>query len=158
MALHCRPAPSTQATRLEVGYTGELLLMAPVCLADNITNLWIKHVWTSTQESRVTLLMDFAEIPLQCHGDVELMWLFNPGGRTWTTGAKSMSDVPQSLYALRDCNVEQESSLSHNSGTNTSHQNHLLIGLILVHHHPHIPGQYGTKHYPHHYTLDGITN
>jgi len=33
-------------------------------------------VWVSTQESGVTVLMDFAEIPLQRHGDIELMWLF----------------------------------------------------------------------------------
>jgi len=68
-----------EAMWLEVGYTGELL-MAPLCLADNITNLWIKHVWISTQESRVTLLMDFTEISLHWHGDIELMQLFVQSG------------------------------------------------------------------------------
>jgi len=63
-----------KAMRLEVGYSGELL-MAPL-----VTNSWIKHVWVSTQESGVTILMDFAEVPLQRHGDIELMRLFVKNG------------------------------------------------------------------------------
>jgi len=64
-----------KAMRLEMGYRGKLL-MAPLILADNVTNSWIKHMWTSTQESQVTFMTDFADYPPQCQGDIELMRLF----------------------------------------------------------------------------------
>jgi len=66
---------SGKAMQLEVGYCGKLLA-APLCLADNVTNLWIKHVWVSTQECGVMLLTDYTDVPLQCQGDLKLMQLF----------------------------------------------------------------------------------
>ncbi len=68
-----------EAMRLELGYGGELLT-APLILAENVTNSWIKHVWQSTQECEVTLSTDFADIPLQRYGDIELMRLFIQNG------------------------------------------------------------------------------
>jgi len=68
-----------EAMRLEVGYNGELLA-APLILANNVTSSWIKHVWTSTQERGITILTHFSEIPLQQHGNIELMWLFVQSG------------------------------------------------------------------------------
>jgi len=64
-----------KAMRLEVGYNGKLLA-APLILADNVTQSWIKHVWISTQEAGVTISTDFAEVQLQRQGDIELMKLF----------------------------------------------------------------------------------
>jgi len=61
--------------QLETGYNGELLAV-PLILQDNVTNSWIKHVWVSTQEYRVTILMDFAEYPPQQGGDIKLMQCF----------------------------------------------------------------------------------
>jgi len=65
--------------RLKLGYGGKLLA-APLLLGANITNSWIKHVWQSTQESGVTISTDFADLPLQRHGDVKLMHLFVQNG------------------------------------------------------------------------------
>jgi len=84
---------TAEAMRLEIGYAGELLT-APPCLAANITNSWIKHVWTSTQECGITLLTNFADIPLQRHGDIELMRLFIKNG--W--------QQPE-LQTLNDCRM-----------------------------------------------------
>jgi len=70
---------TAQVMRLEVGFSGELL-GAPLILQHHITTSWIKHVWVSTQECRVTLFMDFADYPPQRHGDIELMWLFIQSG------------------------------------------------------------------------------
>jgi len=53
-----------EAMRLELGYGGKLLA-APLILAENITNSWIKQVWQSTQECGITISTDFADIPLQ---------------------------------------------------------------------------------------------
>jgi len=64
-----------KAMRLEVGYKGELFA-APLQLADNVTSSWLKHVWVSTQEAEILVSTDFADIPLQRHGDIELMRLF----------------------------------------------------------------------------------
>ncbi len=61
-----------EAMQLEIGYTGELLA-APLILASNVTSLWLKHVWISTQEADILVSTEFADIPLQCHGDIELM-------------------------------------------------------------------------------------
>jgi len=61
-----------KAMRLEVGYNGELLA-APSILIENVTKSWIKHVWVSTQQAGVTVSTDFAEVPLQRQGDIELM-------------------------------------------------------------------------------------
>jgi len=64
---------------LELGYGGELLA-APLILGENVTNSWIKHMWQSTQESSITILMDFVDLPLQRHGDAKLMHLFLQNG------------------------------------------------------------------------------
>jgi len=64
-----------EAMRLGVGYNGELLA-APLILANNVTNSWLKHIWLSTQEVDVLVLTAFADIPLQRYGDIELMRLF----------------------------------------------------------------------------------
>jgi len=64
-----------EAMRLEIGYTGELLA-APLILANNVTSLWLKHVWISTQEADILVSTEFADVPLQHHGDIELMRLF----------------------------------------------------------------------------------
>jgi len=61
-----------KAMHLKLGHSGELLA-TPLCLQDNITNLWLKHVWLSMQECRITLLMDFADYSPSRHGDLELM-------------------------------------------------------------------------------------
>jgi len=61
-----------EAMRLEIGYTGELLA-APLILANNVTSLWLKHVWISTQEADILVSTEFADVPLQRHGDIELM-------------------------------------------------------------------------------------
>jgi len=53
-----------EVMQLELGYSGKLLA-APLILAKNVTNLWIKHVWQSTQECDVTLSTNFVDIPLQ---------------------------------------------------------------------------------------------
>jgi len=63
-----------KAMHLEIGYSGKLLLAAPLCLHDNVTNLWLK--WLSMQECGVTLLTDFADYPPLSHDNVELMQLF----------------------------------------------------------------------------------
>jgi len=42
---------------------------------------WIKNVWVSMQESEVTIFTDFEDIPLQWHGDIKLMWLFQKIGK-----------------------------------------------------------------------------
>jgi len=60
---------------LEMGYNGELLT-APLSLVANVMSSWLKHVWQSTQEVAISISMDFAEIPPQRHGDLELMRLF----------------------------------------------------------------------------------
>ncbi len=54
---------TAEAMRLELGYGGELLA-APLILGENVTNSWIKHVWQSTQESGITILTDFVDLPL----------------------------------------------------------------------------------------------
>jgi len=64
-----------EAMQLEVGYNGEFLA-APLILANNVTNSWLKHIWLSTQEVDVLVLTAFADIPLQRYGDIELMRLF----------------------------------------------------------------------------------
>jgi len=61
-----------EAMHLEMGYCGELLV-APLVLAANITQSWLKHVWVSTQELEVNVQTDFADIPLKRQGDIELM-------------------------------------------------------------------------------------
>jgi len=61
--------------RLEMGYCSELLT-APLILAANMTNSWLKHVWISTQDCQVTLMTNLANYPLQRQGDIELMRLF----------------------------------------------------------------------------------
>jgi len=66
---------TSEVMRLEMGYCSELL-MAPLILAANVTNSWLKHMWTSTQDCQVTLMTDFADCPLQRQGDIELMRLF----------------------------------------------------------------------------------
>jgi len=71
---HLLHAPS-KAMQLETGYSRELL-MAPLSLADNETNLWIKHFLVSTQECSVNLMTDFVNYPPQCQGNIELMRLF----------------------------------------------------------------------------------
>jgi len=53
-----------EAMRLELGCGGELLA-APLILAENVTNSWIKHMWMSTWECDITLSTDFVDIPLQ---------------------------------------------------------------------------------------------
>jgi len=64
-----------EAMWLEMGYSGELMV-APLILADNITHSWIKHVWVTTQEHGINLQTDFADIPPQRQGDIEIMRLF----------------------------------------------------------------------------------
>jgi len=66
---------SGEAMRLELGYNGELLA-APLVLAENVTNSWIKHVWTSTQERAITVSTNFSDIPIRRKGDIEIMRLF----------------------------------------------------------------------------------
>jgi len=61
--------------RLNISFSSKLLA-APLILAVHVMHSWIKHVWVSTQECGVTLSMDFAEIPMQQHGDIEIMCLF----------------------------------------------------------------------------------
>jgi len=70
---------TAEAMRLELGYSSKLLA-APLLLGENVTNSWIKHMWQSTQESGVTILTDFADLPLKRHGDVKLMRLFVQNG------------------------------------------------------------------------------
>jgi len=51
---------TAEAMQLEVGINGKLLAV-PLILQDHVMDLWIKHVWVSTQECGTTLLMDFAD-------------------------------------------------------------------------------------------------
>jgi len=44
-----------EAMQLEVGYSGKLLA-APLCLKDNVTDSWLKHLWINTSKSVVTIL------------------------------------------------------------------------------------------------------
>jgi len=60
---------------LEIRYSGELMV-APLILANNVTHSWIKHVWITTQEYRVNLQTDIANINPQRQGDIKLMRLF----------------------------------------------------------------------------------
>jgi len=53
-----------EAMHLEMGYGGKLLV-APLLLTTNITQLWLKHVWVSTQELGVNIQTDFTNIPPQ---------------------------------------------------------------------------------------------
>jgi len=53
-----------EAMHLEMGYGGKLLVV-PLQLAANITQLWLKHVWVTTQELEVNLQLDFADITPQ---------------------------------------------------------------------------------------------
>jgi len=55
---------TAKAMWLEVGVNGKLLA-TPLILQDHVTELWIKHVWISTQECSMTLLTDFADYPPQ---------------------------------------------------------------------------------------------
>jgi len=142
-----------EAMWLEVGYSGELL-MAPLCLAENVTNSWIKHVWVSTKESGVTLLTDFAKIPLQRHGDIELMRLFvkmgdnNPNFRCSTNvGCISKYSCSWRSYA------EQEQPSSCNFGITSNRLTHCWSGLSPVHH-LNMHGPYGDRPYPLRYTWD----
>jgi len=64
-----------RALRLEISLSSELLV-APLILAEHVMHSWIKHVWVSTQECKVTLSTDFSDMPLQWQGDIELMHLF----------------------------------------------------------------------------------
>jgi len=66
---------TSKAMRLEHGFNDKLLA-APLILAVHVMHSWSKHVWVSTQECGVTLSMDFTDIPLQQHGDIEIMHLF----------------------------------------------------------------------------------
>jgi len=70
---------TTESMWLEMGYNGELLT-APLLLMDNVTSSWLKHMWQSTQEVAISVLTDFAKIPPQQHGDLELMRLFVQSG------------------------------------------------------------------------------
>jgi len=79
--------------RLELGYNGELLA-APLLLAANVTNSWLKHVWMSTQEVAISLATAFAEVPSQRQGDLEIMCLFIRSG--WKQ--------PE-LYTLNQCRM-----------------------------------------------------
>jgi len=71
---------TAESMRLETGYIGELLSV-PLILADNVTNSWLKHVWQSTQAVAISISTDFAEIPIQRHGDQAIMRLFMRSGR-----------------------------------------------------------------------------
>jgi len=68
-----------EAMHLEMGY-GSKLLVAPLQLAANVTHLWLKHIWVTTQELKVNLQSDFADITLERQGDIELMRLFVQNG------------------------------------------------------------------------------
>jgi len=68
-----------EAMHLEMGYGGKLLV-APLLLTTNITQLWLKHVWVSTQELGVNIQTDFTNIPPQRQGNIELMQLFVQNG------------------------------------------------------------------------------
>jgi len=68
-----------EAMRLEVGYSGKLLA-APLCLKDNVTDSWLKHVWITTCESAITLLTDFANYDIPRQGDIKIMHLFINNG------------------------------------------------------------------------------
>ncbi len=84
---------TAESMRLELGYNGELLA-APIMLAANVTTSWLKHVWLSTQEVAITLATDFAEVPSQRNGDIEIMRLFIRSG--WRQ--------PE-LYTLNQCRM-----------------------------------------------------
>jgi len=119
-----------EAMQLEVGYRGERFA-APLCLKDNVTNSWLKHVWISTQECNVNVLMDFVDYTSQRHGNMEIMRLFVQQGLK----------QPQ-LYTLNQCwmflkvfwvtNIcwAQETTLFPNSGIPASQQNLSLTGLV----------------------------
>ncbi len=64
---------------LEMGYDSELLV-APLQLAANITQSWLKHVCVTTQELKVNLQLDFTDITPQQQGNIELMRLFVQNG------------------------------------------------------------------------------
>jgi len=68
-----------KAMWLQVGINGKLLA-ALLILQDHVTDLWIKHVWVSTQECGVTLFTDFVDYPPQQHSNTKLMHLFIQSG------------------------------------------------------------------------------
>jgi len=102
------------AMRLELGYSGELLA-APLVLEANVTNSWIKHVWQSTQECGITVSTDFADVPLQRHGDIELMHLFMQNG--WKQ--PGLQTLNQCQMYLKVCRL---SDIVTSSGNNIAQQ------------------------------------
>jgi len=140
-----------EAMQLKLGYSSKLLA-APLCLQDNMTNLWLKHVWLSMQECEVTLLTNFADTP---HLDMA-MWnscgfLYRMGGNNLCCMLSTCAECICRCFYYQILCQEQAIRSSHNSGSQATPQHPLWTGHTL----PiwtHMHGLCGTRPSLAHYT------
>jgi len=71
---------TVEALCLELGYCGEMF-SAPADFSNNLTDLWLTHLWHTAHECHFLILSDFdSPMPVRLH-DIKLMQLFYKSGQ-----------------------------------------------------------------------------